>query len=121
MSRFIKIGKAAETLGVSIQTLRRWETLGTISPERRTSGGTRYYDLDKLLGIKNLSNDFTIAYAQQFPLPTRFWTHYREQISRVAPHPGLRPRIRRDPRDLLSVMRPSIGYPAGIAGLCKSF
>ena len=64
MSRFIKIGKAAETLGVSIQTLRRWETLGTISPERRTSGGTRYYDLDKLLGIKNLSNDFTIAYAR---------------------------------------------------------
>ena len=36
-------------------------------------------------------------------------------LSRVAPYPGLRPRIRRDPRDLLSVMRPSIGYPAGIA------
>ena len=40
----------------------------------------------------------------------------QKHLSRVAPHPGLRPRIRRDPRDLLSVMRPSIGYPAGIAG-----
>ena len=64
MSRFIKIGKAAEILGVSIQTLRRWESLGTISPERRTSGGTRYYDLNKLLGLKELKNDLTIAYAR---------------------------------------------------------
>ena len=64
MSRFIKIGKAAEILGVSIQTLRRSESLGTILPERRTSGSTRYYDLDKLLGIKNLGSDLTIAYAR---------------------------------------------------------
>jgi predicted site-specific integrase-resolvase len=64
MSRFVKIGKAAEILGVSIQTLRRWETIGTISPIRRIAGGTRYYDLDKLLGIKNSSNDLTIAYAR---------------------------------------------------------
>lgn len=64
MSRFIKIGKAAEILGVSIQTLRRWESLGTISPEKRTSGGTRYYDLNKLLGLKEFKNDLTIAYAR---------------------------------------------------------
>ena len=41
----------------------------------------------------------------------------QKHLSRVAPHPGLRPRIRRDPRDPLSVMRPSIGYPAGITAL----
>ncbi len=64
MSRFIKIGKASEILGISIQTLRRWESLGTITPEKRNSGGTRYYDLDKLLGLKNLNNDLTIAYAR---------------------------------------------------------
>ena len=64
MSRFIKIGKAAEILGVSVQTLRRWEKIGTISPIQRSAGGTRYYDLDKLLGIKNTSGELTIAYAR---------------------------------------------------------
>lgn len=64
MSRFIKIGKAAEILGVSIQTLRRWEEIGRISPMKRSVGGTRYYDLDKLLGIKNSNRELTIAYAR---------------------------------------------------------
>jgi len=64
MNRFIKVGKAAEILGVSIQTLRRWETLGKISSEGRDVGGTRYYDVDKLLGLKNSSSNLTIAYAR---------------------------------------------------------
>lgn len=64
MSRFIKIGKAAELLGVSIQTLRRWESSGTLVPDRKTSGKTRYYDLDKLLGLKNIESNLTIAYAR---------------------------------------------------------
>lgn len=64
MNRFIKIGKAAEILGVSIQTLRRWEILGSLIPDRKTKGGTRFYDLDKLLGLKNLETDLTIAYAR---------------------------------------------------------
>jgi predicted site-specific integrase-resolvase len=64
MSRFIKIGKAAEILGVSIQTLRRWEELGQLTPDRKSSGHTRYYDLDKLLGLKNIETDVTIAYAR---------------------------------------------------------
>jgi putative resolvase len=64
MSRFIKIGKAAEILGVSIQTLRRWEFLGTLLPDRKTTGGTRYYNIDNLLGFKNISSDITIAYAR---------------------------------------------------------
>jgi putative resolvase len=64
MSRFIKIGKAAEILGVSVQTLRRWETEGTLVSHRKSSGGTRYYDVDKLLGLKNTDTDLTIAYAR---------------------------------------------------------
>lgn len=64
MSRFIKIGKAAEILGVSIQTLRRWEQLGTLLPDRKTAGSTRYYDLDKLLGLQNAEKNLTIAYAR---------------------------------------------------------
>lgn len=64
MSRFIKIGKAADILGVSIQTLRRWETDGTLVSHRKSPGGTRYYDVDKLLGVKNTDTDLTIAYAR---------------------------------------------------------
>lgn len=64
MSRFVKIGEAARLLGVSIQTMRRWEALGQIIPDRKTAGKTRYYDIDKLLGLKNIENDVTIAYAR---------------------------------------------------------
>lgn len=64
MNRFIKIGKAAEILGVSIQTLRRWESLGTLVPARKTAGGTRYYDLENLSCQKNIETSFTVAYAR---------------------------------------------------------
>lgn len=63
MSRFVKIGKAAEILGVSIQTLRRWEENNTLLPDRKNKG-TRYYDIDKLLGLEKTSSDLTIAYAR---------------------------------------------------------
>lgn len=64
MSRFLKIGEAAEVLGVSAQTLRRWEREGELLPDRKSQGGTRYYDLDKLLGVRNIETDLTIAYAR---------------------------------------------------------
>lgn len=64
MSRFIKIGEAAKILGVSIQTLRRWEETGYLVPDRRSQGKTRYYDLDQLIGKKILEDDLTIAYAR---------------------------------------------------------
>ena len=64
MNRFVKIGKAAELLGVSIQTLRRWERLGKIQSERYAKGETRYYDLDKLLGHQKSEDQITIAYAR---------------------------------------------------------
>ena len=40
-----KIGKAAETLGVDVQTLRAWEKSGELIPDRRSKGGARYYDI----------------------------------------------------------------------------
>jgi putative resolvase len=64
MSRFIKIGEAAKILGVSIQTLRRWEEIGYLVPDRRSQGKTRYYDLDQLIGKKILEHDLTLAYAR---------------------------------------------------------
>ncbi|NMP25064.1 IS607 family transposase [Sulfobacillus harzensis] len=47
MDRFVSIGEAAQALGVSITTLRRWEREGKLVPEH-TSGGHRRYDLAKL-------------------------------------------------------------------------
>ena len=47
MDRLVAIGEAAEALGVSITTLRRWEAEGKLIPER-TAAGHRRYDLSKL-------------------------------------------------------------------------
>lgn len=47
MERFVGIGEAASTLGVSITTLRRWEASGRLAAEH-TAGGHRRYDLAKL-------------------------------------------------------------------------
>jgi putative resolvase len=64
MTRFIKIGEAAKISGVSIQTLRRWETIGYLIPHRKSKGKTRYYDLDQLIGKKITEDNLTIAYAR---------------------------------------------------------
>lgn len=64
MNRLVKIGKAAEILGVSIQTLRRWEVQGSLLPEKKSVGGTRYYSLKKLFGFKRIDNNITIGYAR---------------------------------------------------------
>jgi putative resolvase len=60
------IGFAAKELGVSPDTLRRWERAGKISVDR-TARGHRRYDLSKLLGISVLpqpNSKYTLAYAR---------------------------------------------------------
>ena len=42
-NRFIKIGGAAELLGVSIDTLRKWELSGELIPDRKSQAETRFY------------------------------------------------------------------------------
>jgi len=64
MSRFLKIGEAAKILGVSIQTLRRWEEQGYLVPNRKSKGKTRYYSYEQLIGKTFQENDLTIAYAR---------------------------------------------------------
>lgn len=65
--KLVDIAKAANALGVSTITLRRWEQSGKLMPER-TQGGHRRYDLTKLCPElhRKLScdNKITIAYAR---------------------------------------------------------
>jgi putative resolvase len=61
----VSIGQAAKELGVSRETLRRWEAAGKIQVER-TPKGHRRYDLSKLYGITPhpaLAGRPTLAYA----------------------------------------------------------
>src|SRR5215475_6059913 len=59
----VKIGKAAETLGVDVQTLRAWEKSGELMPDRRSKGGVRYYDIAKIMGLGNEDMP-TVGYAR---------------------------------------------------------
>ena len=43
----VRVGQAAEMLGVSVETLRRWETEGRLRMERST-GGQRLVAMDEL-------------------------------------------------------------------------
>jgi putative resolvase len=59
----VKIGKAAEMLGVDAITLRRWEESGELVPDRKSAGGTRYYDVAKIMGL-GTGDMPTIGYAR---------------------------------------------------------
>ena len=62
----VSIGQAAKELGVSRETLRRWEAAGKIQVER-TPKGHRRYDLSQLHGVTPrppLGGRPTLAYAR---------------------------------------------------------
>ena len=66
MKRLVGIGETASALGVSITTLRRWETEGKLTAEY-TAGGHRRYDLSKLkpeLYRVGADDRRTVAYAR---------------------------------------------------------
>ena len=50
--RLVKIGEAARLLGTTPDTLRKWESTGELLPHRKTKGGTRYYSMEALLGLR---------------------------------------------------------------------
>ena len=59
----VKIGAAAQMLGVSLNTLRNGEQSGELLPVRRSQGGTRYDAMSDILGVK--SGDMpTLCYAR---------------------------------------------------------
>jgi putative resolvase len=64
----VPISEAARILGVSVDTLRRWEAAGKIEVER-TPGGHRRYDLNQILGLAHNrppdpSKRLTLGYAR---------------------------------------------------------
>jgi len=68
MDHLVSIGRAAKILGVSIITLRRWDSEGKF-PSIKTEGGHRRYELSKLKPETVHKYDFastrkTIAYAR---------------------------------------------------------
>lgn len=66
---YLTIGEASEYLGVSIDTLRRWEKKGRITPYR-SPGGHRYYEkeeLDSLFGKRYTRDEPTASHITQIP------------------------------------------------------
>jgi predicted site-specific integrase-resolvase len=67
MDRLVAIGEAAQVLGVSITTLRRWEAEGRLVPEH-TAGKHRRYDLARLkpemFRVQDDAARKTVAYAR---------------------------------------------------------
>lgn len=64
---YLTIGEASEYLGVSIDTLRRWEKKGRITPYR-SPGGHRYYEkeeLDNLFGKRYTRDEPTASHTGQ--------------------------------------------------------
>jgi len=65
--KLVSIREAAQFLGVTPTTLRRWEREGRLLPDARTSGGDRRYDLSRL-GAESQGSDpldrKTVAYAR---------------------------------------------------------
>lgn len=67
MSKLLTIHQAAEILGISPQTLRRWAKEGKGITVQRTSGGQRRYELSKLPSPKfyvKPEKPLTLAYAR---------------------------------------------------------
>ncbi len=79
----IRIGKAAQMLGVSIQTLRNWEKAGKLLPQR-SPGGQRYYlsqDLERFaLDLEKLGWAWA-ASAQPPEIPTDYYCEQQARFS----------------------------------------
>ena len=52
VSEILTIKAAAEVLGVSEQTLRRWDRAGKLRAKRHPMNGYRLYSLNLVLGLK---------------------------------------------------------------------
>lgn len=75
----LSIGKAATLLGVSVSTLRRWESDGVCLPAFRTSGGHRRYDLAQLESTFLLQGSAAISKSTHALAYARVSSHDQKQ------------------------------------------
>ena len=68
----VKIGEAANFYGVSVDTMRRWDSSGELKPDHISSGGTRYYDIGKVGKGTPL---------HRIPTKTLIWELLRRELS----------------------------------------
>ena len=64
MGKFVKIGEAARLIGVSANTLRRWDDSGIVVPKKHSKGETRFYDVNTLLDVSKPNTNLTYGYAR---------------------------------------------------------
>lgn len=65
MNELLSISKAANVLGVTVQTLRNWDKSNLLKPDDYTKGGNRRYRLSSLVRFNKKTKDQkTIAYAR---------------------------------------------------------
>ena len=48
MMKYVSIKEASNILGVSDSTLRNWDRVGVLVPERRLHSGKRFYSIEQL-------------------------------------------------------------------------
>ncbi len=86
-AEFLSIGKAAELLGVSIQTIRRWDRNGKIS-SIRSPGGHRYFrkhDLEKLFGKKLIDSNKKLSSSDDLKSNLKIITEHTEHKAPKTP------------------------------------
>lgn len=67
-----KIGEFADTIGVSIGTLRLWDKTGELKPVRVTEGGTRYYSEAQVNSYLGTSREYLARVVKELIRDIRF-------------------------------------------------
>src|SRR4030043_1313256 len=101
----IPISEAAELLGVSIMTLRRWDESGRFSSSREGEGGHRYYrkkDIEVFLeDLFKLASDWVVSEAE---FPDNFYCQNSAIfLARITKMEGVMMR-NKDAKDLFSLL-----------------
>ncbi|MFG3286567.1 MerR family transcriptional regulator [Streptomyces sp. NPDC048111] len=111
-----KVGPLAEASGLTVRTLHHWDTIGLLSPSRRTAGGHREYTEDdvvrlyQVLALRGLGLGLdTIAVCLEAGVdPTRVLRDHRESVeAQLAALAGLRDRLVRIEQEVAAGRTPT--------------
>ena len=90
MSQLLPIGQAAKMLGVSIQTLRRWDQDGILVAQQSQEGSHRYYEQNQLIEISERGDLPLRKLAQSWAQDETPWELLSPFYCRTIPHLELR-------------------------------